>query len=946
MGEANAPLSTFNRGIIDLRALARTDIKRIALAAEKQTNWMPRTLGSMTLRPGLEKVAESHNSKRAKHVPFVFATDDTDTLEVSGGIFRVLNDGEHLVTRPLNNTAIANGTFETNLTSWTDSDESGATSAQKTVDGDGVMSLIGTRFNAAIRDQEVYVFDGQSSPSKVVSTESKVYGRKSYITGGQKMYVQPGPRSGIHQHAIRVVVQRGPVQMSIGSELGGQQYISLSTLDTGVHSIAFTPRGNFFVRFLNRDEIDATISDVSIEGAGPMTIPVPYREEDLDKLRWGQSGSVVYLACDGYPQYRVQRRGSKSWSVVKYLTTDGPFRVINVSSTTLTSSALSGESTITASQNLFNSGHIGSLWRLRSVGQNVSASITAAGEWTDAIRVIGVGDSRKFTYTTTDTWVATVTLQRSIDDEGSWTDVLTFSTNQAAVMHDDGLDDTIAFYRIGVDTGDFTSGTIAASMAYGGGSLTGVVRMHTFTSPTVMVGSIVKRMGATTATPDWYEGVWSDSRGWPTSVTLYEGRLWWFGRDWILGSVSDAFRSFDDEITGKSAPLIRTLGQGPVDIINWGIGLQRLILGTQGGEISIRASAFDEPISVDEFNLKEASTLGTGAVKSVKVDSRGLFIDRSLFRLYEMEYSFDNNDYGATDLSLLAPDIGSPGFIHIEVQRKPDTRIHCIKEDGTVAVLVYDPAEEVRAWIPIETGEADGIDGVITDCVTFPDKEEDKVYYQVRRIVDGKPRHFLERWAKESECIGGTITKLADCFKKFSYDRPRSVIDKLEHLIGKTVIIWADGKCLDDSSGDIATFTVSATGTVTPTDGGSATTVTQGVVGLQYTSTFKSAELPYAASLGTTLTLRQQIERIGLLLLNTHHKGLLFGRSETDTDTLPEVIDSATVADDTIHSYLSEPEITFPGALSTDTRLFLLGKAPRPVTVLASVLHMDTSEVP
>jgi hypothetical protein len=932
-----------NRGIVDDRALARTDIKRIALAASIQTNWMARTLGSMILRPGLEKIIESLG--RAKHVPFVFATKDIAALEISAGKFRVLTNSEGLVTRPTNNTSIANGTFETNLTSWTDSDEGGATSAQKTVDGKGVMSLIGTRFNAAIRDQEVFVTDGLSSPGKVVNNESKVYGRKSYITSGdQMMRVSQGSVAGVHQHAIRVVVQRGPVTMSIGASLGGQDYIRESSLDEGVHSIAFTPRGNFFVRFLNRDEIDVTVDEVSIEGPGAMEIPVPYREEDISKIRWAQSGDVVYLACEGYQQYKVQRRGTKSWSVVKYLTTDGPFRVINVSSTTLTSDALSGEATITASQNVFNSDHIGALFRLRSVGQKVTAAITAEAQWSDSIRVVGVGNSRIFDVDITGTWVATVTLQRSIDDEGSWVDVTTWTTNQNTT-HNDGLDDTIAFYRIGVDTGDFTSGTANVTLEWDGGGSLGVVRMHTYTSPTSMGGSIVKRMGNTTGTPDWYEGVWSESRGWPTSTTLYEGRLWWFGRDWIIGSVTDAFRSFDDELTGNSAPLIRTLGQGPVDVINWGIGLQRLIIGTEGAEISIRSDAFDKPISVDEFNLKEASTLGTGAIKPVKVDSRGLFVDRSLYRLYELEYTFDNNDYGATDLSLLVPDIGSPGFIHIEVQRKPDTRIHGIRSDGTAAVLVYDPAEEVRAWIPVETGDADGIDGVITDCITFPDKEEDRVYYQVLRVVDGQKKHFLEKWAKESECVGGDINKQADCFTEFNYDRPRSTIDDIPHLNGQTVVIWADGRCLDDASGDIQTFTVS-NGSVTPTDGGAATTVTNGVVGIQYTSTFKSAKLPYGASLGTTLTQRQQIEKIGLELINVHHKGLQFGRDASNLDTLPQVIDGAAVADDTVHEHLSEPEITFPGELNTNARLFLIGKAPRPCTVLASVLHMDTSEVP
>ena len=939
----NAPLATYNRGIVDDRAIGRVDIKRIALAASTQTNWMPRALGAMSLRPGMEKVAESYNSKQAKHIPFVFSFDDQAMIEITAGIARILID-DRPVKRPLNNTSIANGTFDTNLDNWTDSDESGATSAQKTVDGKGVLSLIGTRFNAAIRDQEVFVTDGQSSPGKVISGEPMVYGRESRVTGdpGVRMMTH-GPHAGIHQHAIRVVVHRGPVVLTIGAAKGEQDYIAESFLNEGVHSIAFTPRGNFWVRLSNREEFDVLVDSITIEGPGPLTIPVPYNQDDLKNLRWDQSGDIVFLACNGHQQYRIERRGSVSWSIIKYLTADGPFRVINTSSTTITSNALSGECTLTASTKIFSSAHLGALYRLRSVGQTVTAAVTGDGQWSDGIRVVGVDNSRIFQITITGTWTATVTLQRSIDDESSWTDVTTYASNQASVDYDDSLDNTIAFYRIGVDTGDFTSGTANVKLVYSGGGITGVVRVHTFTSDTSVGGSVVVRLGSTAATNEWYEGVWSDKRGWPTSTVIYEGRLWWFGRDWILGSVTDSFHSFDDEIFGDSSPLVRTIGQGPVDVINWGLGLQRLVIGIASGEVSIRASAFDEPLSTGEFNLKFASTKGSAPIRAVTVDSRGVFIDRSTFKVWEMEYSFDSNDYGATDLSLLVPDIGRPGFVHMDKQTHPDVRLHCLRSDGTVACLVYDPGEEVRAWIPIETGDADGVNGVVTDVVILPGKEEDKVYYQVRRIIDGKPRHYLEKWALESECIGETISKQADSFVQFLHPTPKSTIDELEHLEGQTVVVWADGKCLDDANGDIATFTVSS-GSITVTDGGSATTVTQGVVGIQYVADFKSAELPYGASQGTTLTRRQQINQIGFLLANTHHKGIEFGRDADNLDTLPQVIQGATVADDTIHSFLSEEGVTFPGSNDPNTRLYLRATAPRPATVMASVLELDTTE--
>src|SRR3546814_1205797 len=95
----------------------------------------------------------------------------------------------------------------------------------------------------------------------------------------------------------------------------------------------------------------------------------------------------------------------------------------------------------------------------------------------------------------------------------------------------------------------------------------------------------------------WSESTWSEHRGWPTAVEFYEGRLWWTGRDKIIGSVSDAFESFDDEIEGDSGPINRSLGSGPIDFINWLIGADRLLIGTESAEIAARSSSFDEPLT-------------------------------------------------------------------------------------------------------------------------------------------------------------------------------------------------------------------------------------------------------------------------------------------------------------------------------------------------------------
>ena len=79
-----------------------------------------------------------------------------------------------------------------------------------------------------------------------------------------------------------------------------------------------------------------------------------------------------------------------------------------------------------------------------------SASIAAQNTFTDAVRLEGY-----FNLSLSGTWSATVTAQRSIDNS-TWVDVDTFTVNSEEV----GFEPELMWYRVGVKTGAYTSGTV------------------------------------------------------------------------------------------------------------------------------------------------------------------------------------------------------------------------------------------------------------------------------------------------------------------------------------------------------------------------------------------------------------------------------------------------------------------------------------------------------
>jgi hypothetical protein len=891
VGRENVALLAFNRGIISPLALARTDLKRTALSAETMTNWMPRVFGSMMLRPGTAYLGSTRTDAQANFLPFVFSSDDTALVEITDSNVRVwISDA--VITRGSVSSATVNGNFDTTVTSWTDADESGGTSDWET---GGYLALTGNGTAAAIRRQQVTVAAADQGD----------------------------------EHALRIVIQRGPVTLKVGSSAGEDDYISETSLMTGTHSLAFTPTGDFHIEFSNRLKRMVLVNSCNVEASGVMAVTAPWAAADLGKIRYDQSGDVLFIACEGYQQRRIERRGTRSWSVVTYQPEDGPYQIGNSGPVTITPSALSGNITLISSAPLFKSTNAGSLYRITSSGQTVTTSITAQNTFTNAIEVTGVDAQRVFTVTVDEDAAgsATFTLQRSLDSEdGPWTDVLS-RTADTTETYDDGLDNQIAWYRLGVKTGDYGSGTHTVTLSYTVGSITGHVRVTAFTSNVQVSAEVLSDLGGTSATDDWAESEWSDRRGWPGAVAFVEGRLAWAGKNGVWLSVSDAFDSFNDETEGDSGPIARTVGSGPVDTINWILALQRMLLGAEGAEFSCKSSSFDEPLTPTNFSIKPASTQGSASVEAVKWDKRGVYVQRGGTRVMEISFDSQDYEYGSVDLTQLTPEIGQPSITRMDIQRQPDTRIHCVRSDGTVAIAIIDRVENVLCWVEYET------DGSVEDVVILPGvagSDEDQVYYVVNRTINGSTKRYLEKWAKESECTGSTINKQADSHIVYSGASTTSMTG-LSHLEGETVVVWGGGK-------DLGSYTV-ASGAITLSEA-----VTSAIIGLGYTAQWKSAKLAYAAGLGTALTQRKKLEHLGVILRNTHYQALQYGPNFATLKRMPLMSQGKAIAADTVHTSFDEEAFEFEGTWDSDSRLCLQVAAPRPCTILAAVVPVETHD--
>lgn len=964
MAKVNPPLLAFNRGLVSPFTLAREDIDRTRLSCSQMDNWIPKTQGAMLLRPGLGKVGSTDGNEDATWIEFVAATDDTALLEITDTKLRVWVD-DSLVTRASVSTTISNGSFATS-TNWTDASSHG-----------GVIAFGGSGL----------VLDATTTGGIAKCT------RQITVAGGDQNV----------EHALTVNVTRGPVTFAVGSSSGEDDYVTETTLRTGYHSLAFTPTGDFYLTFKSLDQVDRIVASIAVESSGTMEVTAPWAAADLSKIRFEQSADVVYVACEGYAPYQIERRGTgTSWSVVKYRYDKGPFLSARSAPILMTPGARYGNTTLTASEAFFTTDHVGAIFRVFHSGQSANYQLAKDNVWTEAWEVTGIddsADSRKTTIVTTGTWSGTLSVQKSYDgpDRGWFTlSALNITTN-TTTTYTNGDDNVSVWYRVGFGGTGHTSGTVNIAITYAGGGKTGVCRVTARNSATEAAVEVLEPFSDITASDNWQEGWWSNYQIWPTAVALFEGRLWWFGGTQVFGSVSDDYENFDDDTEGDSGPIVRTIGRGPVDKVVFALPLLRLIFGTAGAEIAMRSSSFDQPLTPSNNSSKAVSTQGSAAVRAVAVDMRGIFVQRSGRRVYMLAFDLNSGDYVSQDLTLLVPELLSPGVQAVGIQRQPDTRIHFVLEDGTVAILTYEPSEDVMCWSKVET------DGEVERVAVLPGADEDLVYYQVKRVINSATVRFLEKWALESETSFGTtiwtaanattavtglpyanstvvtvrdangakvenltvtngavtlstaatyahitpsLCKLADSFVTYSGSAV-STLTGLSHLEGEEVVVWADGRDYSyDESGVQKTYTVSS-GQIEIADA-----VQQAVIGLPYEAKWRTTKLAYGAALGTALTQQKRVDHVGFILRHTHNNGLYFGR---DFDNMDPAISRGVVyegyaldaddgGDQTVFMDFDKPSFPFDGRFDTDARICLKALAPRPCGVMAAVPSMATHD--
>ena len=879
MADINAAFVVFNGGEIGAESIDRVTLENYAATSETlQDVWVDAN-GPMCLRPGFGFELDLGETQTRIH-PFIRSIDEKFLIAFADEEIRVLYDGG-VIARPAVTSTISNGSFTSSLTGWTDISAGAATA-----------SVVSNRL-------------------ALNSDGSDVAGVRQLVTTS----------SGNTLHALEITVAHGPVTFKCGSSSGGDEYISERDLKTGFHSIGFTPTGSYYIEFTSSYYRQIEVDSVIVASDGDMVLPSPWTTDMHQDLRAEQSLNTLYVFHGDVKQRRIERWDNNSWSLVETNEENGPFKIPNVDeSLTITPSVRVGNGSLFSSRNLFKPTHVGGLWKLVHAGQFESRTVTAENQWSDPVLVQGVGGTRAVTFTVDAGLTATVRIQQSIGNTESWVNAATSSTtsgdvtiaatgSSASQAYNDGLDNNSVYYRVGVDTGDYTSGSATVTIYHQSSTTEGIVRVTNYTSATQVSMEVIENLSMASATSDWYEGEWSDKEGWPRAGTVFDGRLWTLRQDQFWGSYSEAYESHDyDE--GASSAIARSVAVGGANEGQWMIGLGRLIIGTEGAEVVVRSNAFDEPLSTTNMTVREMSTYGVGNVQPVKVDTRALYVDASTRHLMEVVYNVQLQDYVARPLTTLHRDIGSPGIKQLAVMRRPDTRVFALRTDGTILIKLFDPGENVMGW---SRWTSTGASGVVHSIAVLPSNttNQDEVWAVIKRTVDGTTSYYLEKLGPVFY-TSSTTHRVPDSY--IVYDGvATTTITGLDHLEGETVQVWADGYLADDKTVSSGQITLDTAASVV-------------VAGLATEARYKSSKLAFGAEKGTALGQRGRPEKISFIMRDCYPGGLQYSGTSFD-DAAMDQLNDRTASDnyDTAPALVTktfDPK-TVPGRINQDSRIYI-----------------------
>lgn len=348
----------------------------------------------------------------------------------------------------------------------------------------------------------------------------------------------------------------------------------------------------------------------------------------------------------------------------------------------------------------------------------------------------------------------------------------------------------------------------------------------------------------------------------------------------------------------------------------------RLHIGTGGGEWTLGGSG-SSPITPETMKANHEGTCGAAPARPESVGFSTLYIQRAGKKIREMSYSFESDAYVSRDLTLLSEHISESGLKQMAFVQEPDSVLYCVRNDGQLVSLTYEPNQEVAAWSRILTdGEVQQVASIYND-----DARRNELWIVVSRTANGRSRQYIEFLEEDFD---GVMDNAFYVDSGLSYSgEPTSVLQGLDHLAGRTVAILADGAVVPPRDvGEDGSLTLDRPASIIH-------------AGLPYASQLQPMRIESGSGRGTAQTKRKRITKVAARFHNT-----LGGKIGPDPDHLEPVYfrTAATPMDRPPEPFSGDKTVNFPKGWNRSGTVTIVQDQPLPMSVLLIVPHLIINE--
>lgn len=517
--------------------------------------------------------------------------------------------------------------------------------------------------------------------------------------------------------------------------------------------------GHEYIRFFNSDRTQV------MDGIVPYEIATLYQESELFEVEFVGGADTIFLFHENHPIQMLRRFDTDYWAIEDAPLDPAPF----AERWTYTSSDL-----VVTVPTVGTGRTLSTLasWLAADVGRRVQAFGGTA-------LITGYTSTNDVTATIENAFPTTLFTQYDWKIFGS---PMTTCTPSAAGT----LGTTIS---LTLSAAGWRAADVAKHVSINGG----LIELHTFTSTTVMQGTVVQEMESAVAAQAgaWklMGPMWNSEDGYPRTGTFFQQRLIAGGSPafphTICGSVIGNYLNFQIG-TDDDAAFVYDLDATEYDPVLHLSKLRYALLALTSGNEFTLTGGVEKPITPTNVQVDNPTNYGCNDVRPARVGNELIYISRTGKKLRAMGYNFENDSFASPDLSKLSEHITGDGIVDLAYQQEPESVLWCVRSDGVMVSMTIDREEGVMAWARHTT------DGVYESVATVPTTSGiDEVWVSVKRLIDGNYVRYIEsfdssvNYSLHSAVAGNVGT-------------PANVILNLDHLEGETVAVIADGAVMED----------------------------------------------------------------------------------------------------------------------------------------------------